>query len=66
MAGKRFEARDKRVQKMSRDGLTEENLRSARIGKLAPVLRMIPFRQRLRVILNRNFMPEKLRCRRRQ
>ena len=28
MPGKRYEAQDKRVQKMSRDGLTEENLRS--------------------------------------
>ena len=28
MPGKRYEARDKRVQKMSRNGLTEENLHS--------------------------------------
>ena len=35
MAGKRFEARDKRVQKMSRDGLTEENLRSGEKRKIS-------------------------------
>ena len=28
MPGKRYEAQDKRVQKMTRDGLTEENLHS--------------------------------------
>ena len=28
MPGKRYEAKDKRVQKMSREGLVEENLRS--------------------------------------
>ena len=40
MPGKRYEAQDKRVQKMTRDGLTEENLHSGERKRISSRHRM--------------------------
>ena len=45
MSGKRYEAKDKRVQKMSRDGLTEENLHSGEHRRISSRVQDAPLVQ---------------------